>query len=92
MKITYAKDIASGTAAVDSSAGTYGMVLSTITTLEQDAEVKLNAECAVLLYSSAAEVTFTADGDLFCEAGTPKKSIPTYLHGHRECPDAWARR
>ena len=75
VKITYAKDIASGTAAVDSSAGSYGMVLSAITTLEQDAEVKLNAECAVLLYSSAAEVTFTADGDLFCEAGTPKKSI-----------------
>lgn len=75
VKITYAKDIASGTAAVDSSAGTYGMVLSTTTTLAADAEVKLSAECAVLLYSSAAEVTFTADGNLFCEAGTPKKSI-----------------
>ena len=75
VKITYAKDIASGTAAVDSSAGTYGMVLSTTTTLAADAEVMLSAECAVLVYSSAAEVTFTADGNLFCEAGTPKKSI-----------------
>ena len=75
VKITYAKDIANGVATVDSSAGTYGMVLSATTTLEDKAEVNLTAQCAVLLYSSASEVTFNASGDLFCEAGTAKKSI-----------------
>ena len=75
VKITYAKDIANGAAVVDSSAGTYGMKLSITTTLEDKAEVKLIPECAVLLYSSAVDVTFTADGNLFCEAGVAKKSI-----------------
>ena len=60
---------------VESGAGAAGIKLSTVVTLENEGEYKLDVACAFLLYSSSVEVTFTAQSELFCEGGELKSSM-----------------
>lgn len=60
---------------VESGAGAAGIKLSTVVTLENEGEYKLDVACAFLLYSSSVEVTFTAQSELFCEDGELKSSM-----------------
>ena len=60
---------------IESGAGAAGIKLSTVVTLENEGEYKLDVACAFLLYSSSVEVTFTAQSELFCEGGELKSSM-----------------
>ena len=81
--ITYVKDIVSidsDTYTIDSSAGATGVLLTANTTLTEDAQITMRAECAYLLYSSSAEVTFTAkqtggERNLFAKGGVGVSTI-----------------
>ena len=60
---------------VDSSAGAAGAKLSAVVTLENEGSYTLDVVSSFLLYSSSAEVTFTAPTQLFCDAGELKATM-----------------
>ena len=60
---------------VDSSAGAAGAKLSAVATLENEGSYTLDVVSSFLLYSSSAEVTFTAPTQLFCDAGEFKATM-----------------